>query len=1198
MKKYAIKEALKISIPYLILGGIYILFSDKIVQKISDDQEVLTQLQTYKGWGFVILTTLLLLFYLIHYFKKLYAKDDSLRESIKVVEGSEIKLKSIFENSVDAIGVSKQGVHVIVNPAYLKLFGYSNINELIGLPILNLIAKSEREKILNYISLRDKGDKAPDSYETLGLRKDGSEFDLDVKVSNYELNEEKYTLVILRNITDGKFAEDKINKLNRLYAFISQINQMIVRTKDKDKIFEEVCRIAIDFGKFKMAWIGLVDPSSTYVNPVAFAGAEDGYLSSINKISIINVPEGRGPTGTAIRENRHNICNNIENDPDYLPWRDNALKRGYRSSAALPISVSGKVIGSFNIYSSETNFFDHEEVELLDEVAIDIAYALESIENERIREASEEKLYESEIKYRRLHETMFDCYVQMTMAGKIIDINKSYLDLLGYTREKLFSLTNHDITPNSWLEFEQNIINEQVLARGYSDVYEKEYIKKDGTIFPIEIRTYLLRDDKGNPESIWAIVRDISARKRAEDKLKENEAIFEKLLENSPVYIFFKDENIRPFKLSKNYEQMLNMPLQNILGKNMNELFPSDLAKQMVEDDKKILLKGELVRVDEEFNGRFYSTIKFPINIEGKPTYLAGFTIDITDHKLAEISQKASEERLALAIKGSNDAPWDWDLINNKIYYSPQWWHQLGYKTDELSADASLWEKLMNPEDQENVDNIFKGALKNNLDSYEVEFRLKHKAGYYVPILSRGYITRDREGKPIRVTGTNMDITERKRAEMELFNEKHRLQNILDQLGTPIFLKDNEHRIVVANRAFYDIFCLDEKNVIGLTLVEAVPENERRHFLAVDRNVLDSGIPDVREEELTVKNFTHTIITRKTRYIDDLGNKFLVGSIFDITDRKNVEKALIESETRFRHLFEDAPLGYQSLDADGNIIDINKAWSDVLGYEPEEIIGKWFGDLLTPEYKKSFIKRFPLFKKQGTIHSDFEMFHKDGSVHFISIDGKIGTDLEGDFKQTHCILKDITEEKRFEESLIKSEEKFRKAVMNAPFPILIHAEDGNIEIVNDTWLELTGYSKDELTTINDWTERAYGVRKNLVKEDIEKLYSISEKIDEGEYEIKTSNGQLRKWYFSSTPLGKTNDGRRIVMSMALDITSLKAAEDELRALKDNLEIKVSEKTTELKERVAELERFYNATVDRELRMKELRDEIERLKNSK
>ena len=133
-----------------------------------------------------------------------------------------------------------------------------------------------------------------------------------------------------------------------------------------------------------------------------------------------------------------------------------------------------------------------------------------------------------------------------------------------------------------------------------------------------------------------------------------------------------------------------------------------------------------------------------------------------------------------------------------------------------------------------------------------------------------------------------------------LRDEKERLKNILDLVGDPIFVKDNDHRITHANRAFYDIFCMDENSVIGYTLVEAVPENERHHFLKIDRMVLDTGISDLREEPLTVEGLTRIIATSKRRFIDESGNKFIVGSIHDITELKQAEKTLLLEKNKLQ----------------------------------------------------------------------------------------------------------------------------------------------------------------------------------------------------------------------------------------------------------------------------------------------------------
>lgn len=149
-------------------------------------------------------------------------------------------------------------------------------------------------------------------------------------------------------------------------------------------------------------------------------------------------------------------------------------------------------------------------------------------------------------------------------------------------------------------------------------------------------------------------------------------------------------------------------------------------------------------------------------------------------------------------------------------------------------------------------------------------------------------------------------------------------------------------------------------------------------------------------------------------------------------------------------------------------------------------------------------------------------------------------------------------------NLQKSEERFRRAVTEAPFPIVIHAEDGEILQVNQTWVELTGYAAAELPTVADWTQRAYGERQEVVKAGIDRLYSLGSRLDEGEFEIRTHTGEIRIWDFSTTPLGPLPDGRRLVMSIAADVTRRKQAEAALQQTNQELEQRVARRTAQLR----------------------------------
>ncbi|MCE5343376.1 MAG: PAS domain S-box protein, partial [Eubacteriales bacterium] len=187
---------------------------------------------------------------------------------------------------------------------------------------------------------------------------------------------------------------------------------------------------------------------------------------------------------------------------------------------------------------------------------------------------------------------------------------------------------------------------------------------------------------------------------------------------------------------------------------------------------------------------------------------------------------------------------------------------------------------------------------------------------------------------------------------------------------------------------------------------------------------------------------------------------------------KNVQEQLKQSEERFRALFDKAPLGYQSLDFEGNFMEVNQQWLDTLGYSRDEVVGKWFGDFLSPAYREAFRERFLIFKTQGQIHSEFEMLHKSGELVFIAFEGKIGYGIDGKFKQTHCILQDITKQKMGEEELRKSEEKYRRLFESMTQGVVYQAADGSILSANpaaEHILGLTYAQMQEKTPMDfDW----------------------------------------------------------------------------------------------------------------------------------
>jgi len=182
-----------------------------------------------------------------------------------------------------------------------------------------------------------------------------------------------------RDITERKEAECKLNRANRALTVISKCNQAMVRTTDEGRFLDEVCQLIVDSGGYRLAWVGFAEQDEMKsVCPVAQAGFEDGYLEAVD-ITWADTERGRGPTGTAIRTGEPTVCKNILTDPKFTPWRDEASKRGYSSSIALPIVYGGRALGALNIYASEPDAFDSEEIKLLMDLADDLAYGISAL---------------------------------------------------------------------------------------------------------------------------------------------------------------------------------------------------------------------------------------------------------------------------------------------------------------------------------------------------------------------------------------------------------------------------------------------------------------------------------------------------------------------------------------------------------------------------------------------------------------------------------------------------------------------------------------------------------------------------------------------------------------------------------------------------------------------------------------------------
>jgi PAS domain S-box-containing protein len=297
-------------------------------------------------------------------------------------------------------------------------------------------------------------------------------------------------LVMSFDITHRKKMEERVDKLNRVYKVLSGINEMIVRVRGIDAILEAACHHAVENGGFEIAWVGLLDKSSHKLNIVARAGEKstNSHFSKIN-INLDGKPVGYCTVDCALREKRHMVCNDILYDASQRKCQQALFKLGCHSCASFPLFVFGSIRGAISFYAAESDFFDEEILGLLDELAVDLSFAMEYEEHEAERKQAEEVLRETEETYQVLFEgTAQGILVADIETRRFKYANPAICRMLGYTKEELTQLGLADIHPPDVLdyviaEFESQARGEKSLAASIP------CIRKDGSLCYTDITT-------------------------------------------------------------------------------------------------------------------------------------------------------------------------------------------------------------------------------------------------------------------------------------------------------------------------------------------------------------------------------------------------------------------------------------------------------------------------------------------------------------------------------------------------------------------------------------------------------------------------------------------------------------------------------------------------------------------------------------
>ena len=564
----------------------------------------------------------------------------------------------------------------------------------------------------------------------------------------------------IKAAVEHRRAGAQVTTLNRLYTVLSATNKAIVRIHDTVELLNEICRIVVHEGGFTMAWVGLVNGETHLIEPVAASGHVEGYLDTFS-ISIDDTSNSQGPTGTAFRKRAFSVCNDIESDPMMAPWRREALDRGYRSLAAFPFALGTRNAGVITFFASEPGFFTDKIIQLLDEQAWDISFALVNLSHEKQRIIAENELKKSELKYRRLFETAQDAIVILDGdTGEIIDANKFILDMLGYPLEDFVGRHLWELGFLKDKSFAQTAF-EKLRANGYIRYEDLPLETKQGRAISVEFvsNVYLVGDKK----IIQCNIRDITERKLAEEERARLAAI----VKYSDDAIIGKSLEGYVTTWNAGAERIYGYTAHEMVGKSISLLVPPDLT-----DDTPLIIErignGEPVIRYETWrrkkNGGLINVILTASQIRDAQNRLIGVSTiahDITRRKLVEEAMQASEARYRRLFETAQDAIVILDGDTGKIIDANKFiLDMLGYPLEDF-VGRQLWE-LGFLKDKSFAKNAFAKLQTDGYIRYE-DLPLETKQGKAISVefVSNVYLVGDK-----KIIQCNIrDITDRKRAE-------------------------------------------------------------------------------------------------------------------------------------------------------------------------------------------------------------------------------------------------------------------------------------------------------------------------------------------------------------------------------------------------------------------------------------------------
>lgn len=834
------------------------------------------------------------------------------------------------------------------------------------------------------------------------VSKNGKQYHISCSASPIKNeHDENYGVVfVFRDVTDDFLLRERNNHLNSILLSLKDINKLITTEKDKHTLIKKVCELLVENRGYHGAWIALFDENGNYETSVS-AGIGDEY-KQFEKNLIQNIPVNcleicRSKNGVFVVENPEIHCAKCPLISKY----EN------RSALAIKLTHSNRFFGILSVSIPPHLSKEEDELQIFEELASDISFALKNIELEAIRINNEKELAENEKMHRAILQTTAEGFWIINSNGNFTDVNDSFCKMTGYTSEEAKGLKIRDVESIESPD-ETKIRLKRIIENG-SEIFETVHRKKDGTLFPVEMSVSYMPANGGQ---FVCFSRDLSQRKKDAERI----SIMAQMLNEAPASITIHDPEGRFLLINKATLKMHGYEKEEeFLKINLHDLDTSE-SKQLIDERMQIIFeKGEA-----RFEVRHFRKDKtdFPLDIhvkaikwEGKPAIIS-IASDITERKKIEKEIQENKERFRLL----SDVTVEGILIHkNGIArdLNPSLAQMVGYRKEELIG-VNFLDYIL----PDYLPTVKEKMMQDYVLPYEIEVKRKDGSHFFAEIEARNFVVDNEEWRVAAIR----DITKRKKAEeaLKLSEEKYRM--LVETASDSIFMISEDGQLIDLNDSAIRILGYSKDEILNKPVDFIDPNFSVNQFLDFWSQT-NYNQPKIFESSHRAKDGTLIPVEISGQKYMIAGKTYYYGIARNITERKLAEQKIRESEDTYRNIFQNAQVGlFRTRLSDGKMLESNDQLARMFGYNNREDFLTGF--FTTENYVDSGTRENMLEKinNEGFFRNfEARFYRKDRSIVWINYSASYNHEkgwIEG-------VAEDITERMNILQELKNSEQNYK-----------------------------------------------------------------------------------------------------------------------------------------------------------------------------